>query len=131
MKKLFFAVVFLLVSFGAKAQTQLDRLVADTLTNADTTVKTFALTNGNVRSLVVFSQVSKVSGTVSGKTVLQGSVDGSWWVGIDSLTHTDVTQNVKAFSLVDPVYPQYRVFITSAGTMKAYPTVWFFPRIQR
>ncbi len=131
MKKILVIAALLIINFGLKAQTRLDQLTADTLTNADTTIKAFGLTNGNVRSVLVFSQVSKVSGTVAGKTVLQGSVDGSWWVGIDSLTHTDVTQNVKAFSLVDPVYPQYRVFITSSGTMKAYPTVWFFPRIQR
>lgn len=85
---------------------------AKVTTTADGLIKNWK--NG-VTALVV---VKKISGTVGGSIVLQGSMDGTEWVTIGSATTpTDASANYAFNTTVRYYY--YRISYTGTGTMSA------------
>ena len=65
---------------------------------------------------------TKLSGTAAGKTYFMGSVDGTNFVKLDSLTNVNVTTNTKTFIQNPPAYPYYRFSSTGSGTMSVITT---------
>lgn len=120
MKKL---IVVLLLSFvtaicqstEASAQSRLTPLL-DTNTNGETnTLTTSLLTNGH-GDIALQYVGTKLSGTISGKVYLQGSVDGTNFVTIDSLVLADVTTNTKIFDLSAKKRAKYQFSIVTSGS---------------
>jgi len=108
----------LFLSVQTKAQ------VITTFTGSDTIVNTATvncdLILRNAYSSGAFQVVNtKVSGTVAGNTLFQGSVDGVNYVTLDTLTNTNVATNTKIIVQTPPVYPYYRFTYTGTGTMAA------------
>ncbi len=108
----------LFISVQTKAQ------VITTFTGSDTIVNTATvncdLILRNAYSSGAFQVVNtKVSGTVAGNTLFQGSVDGTNYVTLDTLTNTDQTTNTKIIIQTPPTYPYYRFKYTGSGTMSA------------
>lgn len=64
--------------------------------------------------------ITKISGTVGGSLLLQGSIDGTNYVNIGSaVTPTDVALQSGTFALTAHNYITYRLNYTGAGTMSA------------
>lgn len=65
--------------------------------------------------------VTKVSGTVAGYAVIQGSNDGTNYLDVntDSLLMTNVTTNTKVFVLTYNSHLHYRIKFVGSGTMSA------------
>jgi hypothetical protein len=108
----------LFMSIQTKAQ------VITTFTGSDTIVNTATvncdLILRNAYTSGVFQVVNtKVSGTVAGNTLFQGSVDGTNYVTLDTLVNTDQTTNTKIIVQTPPTYPYYRFKYTGSGTMSA------------
>lgn len=92
----------------------------DTVTNTATKwVKTQVQSGYNTVSIQAV--VTKISGTVAGNVILQGSNDGTNYVsiGLDTLATTDVTTNTHVFTVQDSPYEYYRLSYTGSGTMAA------------
>lgn len=100
----------------------------DTVTNAET--ETLTLTVLNSYHLVTFQYVCvKLSGTVAGTATLQGSLDNSTWIPIDTLTNTDVaSQTFALYETAGARFKFYRVVCTGTGTMAARVYVYVLPR---
>lgn len=122
MKKfLLVAVAFVgMTCFAPKANAQVYTMEhsGDTVTNAET--ETLTLTVKGAYDVLTFQYVCvKQSGTVAGTATLQGSLDGSNWIAIDTVTNTNVaTQTFAMFDNPDK-YVYYRVVCTGTGTMAA------------
>ena len=98
--------------------------VITTFTGSDTIVNTATvncdLILRNAYTSGAFQVVNtKVSGTVAGNTLFQGSVDGTNYVTLDTLVNTDQTTNTKIIVQTPPTYPYYRFKYTGSGTMSA------------
>ena len=90
----------------------------DTLNNADTVVVTFTNIKSHVKSFQI--TVSKVNGTVSGKVYLEGTVNGTAWVRLDSLVNVDQAVNTKVFPISSTSYNSYRAWYgTTSGSQKS------------
>lgn len=92
-----------------------------TLTNADTAFVNFEA-DASVKSITAWDV--KTSGTVAGKVYLQGTVEGTTWDKLDSLTRSD-GDNHKTFAIPNPsIYAKYRLSWyqsgTSVSTFKGY-----------
>lgn len=136
MKKIFFALILSAAAFTASAQVVQVKPVAltttsygnalDTVTNAGNKVTTpFRVTNyrTGVTAQVV---VTKISGTVSGSLVFQGSMDGTNWSTIGSAsTPTDASANYSFNTTAAWYY--YRVSYTGTGTMSASFKAFIMP----
>lgn len=61
-------------------------------------------------------EVNKISGTGAGKAILYGSLNGTSYEKVDSLTIVNVTQQTKVFSLVPSKYVFYRISVSVTGT---------------
>lgn len=73
--------------------------------------------------------LTKASGTVAGKTYLQGTVDGTNYVTLDSMTATNQTTNTKVFIVASPKnYASFRTTTVGTGTMKAYISAYALVR---
>jgi hypothetical protein len=118
MKKIF-CILILAFSFVAiNAQTSVNFTGTDTVVN--TGVESLNLKVSNAHSVGAFQiVVDKVSGTVAGNAIFQGSVDGVNFVNIDTLATTNVTKQTKIFIDAPVKYPFYRVTYTGTGTMAA------------
>ncbi len=90
----------------------------DTVVNTGT--KNLNLTVKGTNTTGLFQVVvTKISGTVAGNVIFQGSVDGTNFVNLDTLATTNVTTQTKVFSDIPVKYPFYRVTYTGSGTMSA------------
>lgn len=98
------------------------------------------ITNTGTGNLVIQSQkwaetvtiqvvITKISGTVASYSILQGSVDGTNYVNLntDTLTATDVTTNAKTWVVDGNPYQYYRIRSTGVGTMAASERAYFMP----
>jgi hypothetical protein len=115
MKKLLFAAVLTLITVGLMAQTPMAGNPA-TVTNAASTFVQKEIT-GACRSVSVQFVLTKTSGTIAGKATVQGSLDGTNYTNIDSLTLTDVTTNTLITELSTCPYRFYKVLVVGSGTM--------------
>ncbi|MFZ1786715.1 MAG: hypothetical protein WAT92_00325 [Saprospiraceae bacterium] len=110
--------LFMFVTFEANAQTITSFTGSDTIVNTATVNCDLILRN--YYSTGVFQVTNtKLSGTVAGKTYFQGSVDGTNYVKLDSITNTNQTTNTQVFNQSPPRYPYYRFAYTGTGTMSA------------
>jgi hypothetical protein len=90
----------------------------DTVVNTGT--KNLNLTVKGTNSTGLFQVVvSKISGTVAGDVIFQGSVDGTNFVNLDTLATTNVTTQTKVFTDIPVKYPFYRITYTGSGSMSA------------
>jgi hypothetical protein len=128
MKKLFiFALMFGIMIANVKAQSATQFSIAsrakkDTLTNADTLVKFLPATAG-YNLLTLQLNVKKLSGTVAGKIIIEGSADnGSNYVTLttanDTLTNTAGTKPY-VFTYSPVYYTNYKVTVITSGTVSA------------
>ena len=77
-------------------------------------------------TVTIQSVVTKISGTVAGTVTLQGSIDGTNYVTVNSsyadvtsYSPTDVATSSKLFVVTGSPYRYYRLSYTGAGTMSA------------
>lgn len=92
----------------------------DTITNTgtdhlDVTLSSYA------KTVSIQAVVTKLSGTVAGTGLLQGSIDGTNFVniGTDTLKNTDQTTNTKLWVIDNSPYLYYRIAFAGSGTMSA------------
>ena len=90
----------------------------DTVVNAGTKTLNLAVKGTNTTGAFQVV-VTKISGTVAGNVIFQGSVDGTNFVNIDTLVATNVATQTKVFTDVPVKYPFYRITYTGTGTMSA------------
>lgn len=108
----------LFMSIQTKAQVITSFTGSDTIVNTATVNCDLILRNAYTSG--AFQVVNtKVSGTVAGNTLFQGSVDGTNYVTLDTLVNTDQTTNTKIIIQTPPAYPYYRFKYTGSGTMSA------------
>jgi len=124
MKKELLIIAVALVSLSAQAQTPLksspSHAVTDTV--AGNTVK-YQYTGAAIvalSDLTVQYVVTKISGTVAGTILLQGSLDNVNFVTVGSaVTPTDVGVQTGSFAVPLHPYLFYRISYAGAGTMSA------------
>ncbi len=100
----------------------------DTATNATTIYKTISTVEDGIMSFYV--KITKISGTVAGTVILQGTVDGTNWqnVNTDTLTLANTATNHKIWPIEHGYYKGYRVAVTTTGTQACVVT---FGRLRR
>lgn len=122
--------MLLVSSVKAQAPVTPDRIVSatDTNTNATTTYVTFASIKSKVKSFQ--ATVTKISGTVAGTVLLQGTIDGSAWVDLntDTLTLANQATNTKVWTITSTSYNSYRAKFTTTGTQVSYMTLAYMRR---
>ena len=115
-----------LVAGNAFAQTAIvmPLIAGDTAVNTTAVTKAVPVTAGY--SVAGFQPVlTKISGTVAGKTYLLARLDGTNWVRQDSITNLDITTNTTLWSKANPAGTQYAVQVVGTGTMSAQLRVWY------
>lgn len=119
MKKFIFSLLVFSLAFVTAGTSQALRFTgSDTVVNSATVnidLKVLGAYNSGAFQVVV----TKVSGTVAGNAIFQGSVDGINYVNIDTLATTNVATQTKIFTDLPVKYPFYRVSYTGTGTMAA------------
>ena len=100
-------------------------LTSDTTTNTGASYVGLGVTNW-YNTVTIQSVVTKISGTVAGTVTLQGSIDGTNYVTVNSsyadvtsYSPTNVTTSSKLFVVTGSPYRYYRLSYTGAGTMAA------------
>ena len=132
MKKLLFLLVAMIAMITVDAQKAVFTMTgSDTIVNtASVSVsQTYSSEYGNVAFQAV---VTKVSGTVAGTVLLQGSLDGTNYVDIstDTLSLTDVATQSKLWSVDANPYKYYRLKGTGSGTMAAIIAGYALARVK-
>jgi ABC-type maltose transport system permease subunit len=117
--------VFALITPNTQAQSSVLVPSTDTLSNTDTAFISLPTATGGYYAVGIQAVVSKVSGTVAGTAIIQGSLDGTNYVdiGTDTLTFTNVATNTKVWAITPSVYQYHRVKFLSSGTVVAVPKV--------
>ena len=122
MKKFIFFFSLMLCAFIAEAQLQpvtfTRTLNQDTIIDTGTAIVQ-ARVYGGWDSGAFQVVNTKISGTVAGYTLFEGSVDGANYVTLDTLFNTNVTTNTKIFLDTPPRYLWYRFRSVGSGTMRA------------
>ena len=90
----------------------------DTNANATTTYVSYTAIGSRVKAFQ--ESVTKISGTVGGTVILQGTIDGNNWVDIDTLTLTNVAAQPKVISISKTMYHSYQAKFTTTGTQASY-----------
>jgi hypothetical protein len=111
----------------------------DTLTDADTAdiyistglgSTTTAIADNISRSVQIL--FTKLTGTAAGDVFLQGTIDGTNWVTINTDTLTTSTTQVFVYSMRssngDLIYKQYRARVITEGTVTAIPKAYYLRR---
>ncbi|TAN17232.1 MAG: hypothetical protein EPN37_07200 [Chitinophagaceae bacterium] len=99
-----------------------------TLTNADTSYLTAPRLGAPYTVLSIQLNVTKISGTVAGTAVVQGSIDGINYTSISSDTLNLVNgNNIKLWALGNAQYPYHRVVVITNGTQSSSVNglVWY------
>jgi hypothetical protein len=112
--------LFLIISFFFALSS--DAQVITSFTGGGTVTNTATvncdLVCRNFYETAVFQVINtKTSGTVAGKTYFMGSVDGTNYIKLDSITNANQTTNTQVFTQSPPRYPYYRFQSTGVGTM--------------
>lgn len=113
------AVATLIPAFGQRYETyKNDNGIAfDTVVNGAN--KT--LTSGQITSyydhIGVQCNLTRLSGTAAGSIILQGSIDGTYFVNIDTLSVANAASQSLLFLLEDYPYAYLRASYTGSGTM--------------
>ncbi len=106
---------------------------SDTTTNTGTSYLTVGV-SGWYNTVTIQSVVTKISGTVAGTVTLQGSVDGTNYVTVNSsyadvtsYSPTNVATSSNLFVVTGSPYRYYRLSYTGAGTMAASHKGYILP----
>lgn len=92
----------------------------DTVINTGVKYQYSAPIAGYADALTFQFVITKISGTVGGSIVLQGTLDGTNYINIGSaIVPTDVASQSGSFALAVHNYITYRISYTGAGTMSA------------
>ncbi len=123
MKNLFCLLIFCAVALASHAQ------IVNTVTLSKTTLTAPDNATGvlyidkTVQSVEV--QLSKTSGTVAGTVTLQGSVDGTNYDVLNTLTLADQALNRKTMALPVPlIYAHYKIVFATTGTSVSTVAAW-------
>jgi hypothetical protein len=123
-KFLFLLVAVLLIAIDATAQRvevfrNASGIAFDTVSNTGSKALATRKVDLFYDLVAIQVDIEKVSGTVAGTALIQGSLDNSNWVNIDTLSPSNVDS--QAFIKVIDQYPYsyLRVSYTGAGTMAA------------
>ena len=127
MKKLILLLVVLFAGLGLSAQTNFTNS-GDTITNSGTVSATAEIKNAG--GVSIQAVVTKISGTVAGTAVLQGSLDGSTYYtfAADTLTLSDVSSQTLIWNVAENYYINYKVLFTESGTMSAKAEAFYRKR---
>jgi hypothetical protein len=144
MKKLFSiffaAAVLLALTIGsASAQTYTMTNSGDTITNAGTEACSLKVAS-SYKTVTIHALITKISGTVAGTVTLQGTVDGTTWVTVDTAafvsdggatyTATNVASQSKVWIINGAPYLWFKLSYTGSGTMAATLKGYLLPRGQ-
>lgn len=132
MKKFIFILILAVISVGANAQfargVKMTQATTDTIkTGALTVTKILPLTAG-YSTVSIQPVLTKKSGTVAGKVYLYGTVDGTNYIKLDSLTLSDQATNTAIFNVTPAKHSQYKIQGVGNGTMNALLSVWYLVR---
>lgn len=139
MKKILIALIaFTLMAAVPRVNAQVFDMTATTGNTSDTVSNTSTETltkqvSGPYSQVTVSLVVTKISGTVAGTAVLQGSVDGTNYQTLtyvyaqpgdtqNSVTNTNVASQSWSWPVGASTYLYYRVSVTGSGTMAARVT---------
>ena len=112
--------------YACQAQSYQSKIGDTTITNAG--APSFTATVSGAKSNVTFGyNITKTSGTVAGTIVLYGSVDGTNYAAIDTLTLTDASA-IKSVSFNYNGYAKYKVTVNQTGTAVANYKIWLLYR---
>jgi hypothetical protein len=120
--KTFLLITLALVSFGIAGISQQQFAFTggkDSLVNTDTSYAS-AIVPGNVTSAAIQLTVSNHSGTLAGKAYLQGSVDGTNYIVVDSTTFVAGASYTKVWTPTAFPYLRYRIQAIASGTQVSY-----------
>lgn len=110
-------VVFALSANG-QTVTTMPLILGDTVVNTATVSKTLPVISGGYSGAAVQYVLTKISGTIAGKTYLYNSLDNvNYGAPIDSNVNTDQTTNTFVFRRTAPTSNYLKVVTTGAGTM--------------
>lgn len=119
------AITMSLVSVPVKSVfAQSTNTVTKSITGVDTI--TWATVASKVRGFQYTA--TKTSGTVAGKVILEGTINGKTWVGVDSLTLADILPDQTKVTSIAPTAGttykgyRYRCTNTSAATIAVVAT---------
>lgn len=92
----------------------------DTLVNTTADNVLYPITAG-YENISIEAVVTKISGTVAGTAILQGSIDGVNYkdLNTDTLTLTNVTTNKYIWAITFSPYKYYKINYVGVGTMSA------------
>lgn len=130
MKKFLFlaiAVLGMITSTYAQRATLMRLTPGDTLTNTDTLYKVITVSAG-YSSIAVQPVVTKISGTVAGNVIFQGSLDGSNYQDLDTLVLSNAATNSAVFAHAPTPYVYYRVRFITSGTQSYVPRIYYVLR---
>jgi hypothetical protein len=119
MKKLIFFLALFTAGLVFQSSAQLlktTKPVKDTCVNTDNTTITLGSIPGD--AVAFHLTAAKVSGTVAGNAIFEGSIDGTNWVTLQTTALTDVAVNTITFTPTALSFAQYRIRVTTSGTCK-------------
>lgn len=130
-----------LFSSGLRNKHSVNNMLAGSATSQTTTntsASTLSLSVSNwYNTVTIQSVVTKISGTVAGTVTLQGSIDGTNYVTVNSsyadvtsYSPTDVATSSKLFVVTGSPYRYYRLSYTGAGTMSASHRGYVLPNLK-
>lgn len=123
MKHIITIIAFLLTGLAASAQTDYHADITGLDTLTDTEADTSILTITGSKSAITFqTNVTKISGTVAGTIVVQGTIDTTAsptrWVTLETDSLSDATA-VYSTTLTANNWKKYRVIRTGSGTQSS------------
>lgn len=122
-KYIFLSMLMLLATIGFSQRIEVFKtaggIVQDTVTNTGNKVLVSSNAPQFYDILAVQVNVTKVSGTVGGNIILQGSIDGSNWVNVDTVTAANVDSQALLMVVREYPYAYLRTSYTGTGTMVA------------
>jgi hypothetical protein len=142
MKNFFLLSCVILAAFVGKAQSPYGTAgtfalaAGDTLNNVDTVFKVLPVTAG-YGTVGITVNLTKISGTVAGKAILYGSMDGVTFFPTDSANYavpltsshgTPTVTNIASFSKTGAPWTSYLITATSSGTVSAQVRVKYVLR---
>lgn len=131
-----------LYSSGLSNKHAVSNMISNVSLTSDTTANTGTSYVGLgvqkwYNTVTIQSVVTKISGTVAGTVTLQGSIDGTNYVTVNSsyadvtsYSPTDVATSSKLFVVTGSPYRYYRLSYTGAGTMSASHRGYVLPNLK-
>lgn len=127
----------LIFSFSGNAQTFTMTSSGDTITNAGTKACSLKVVH-SYKQVSIQCLITKISGTIGGTVTLQGTIDGTNYVTVDTATFvtegaatytaTNVASQSKVWIMNNAPYLWYKISYTGTGTMSGTLKGYLLPR---